>query len=324
MKALHVLDVLDTNKSIPRIALKMAEVFEGTTTFTAPHIVDQIPFEVLSIKESIKAQKEFDMIHLHTAVFSLAFRRSIGRSIHHFYGSSKFTFNQYNLRHQMNEILMARRFGLVISCSEYLARQYEKLYHRKSEVIYPGVDVGPVGTSRQGNTFHFLFVGVLKPRKRVSILIVAMTNIVKLYSEAKLTIVGSGPDRENLEILVKQLGLSNNVSFTGRISDEELNSIYQNSSVYVSASEWEGFGMPLLEAMSFGKPLVVSNCEAHEEIIKHSGAGYSVERNPKLFAKFMIQASKRPTDFRENAIRFAIEHSWSGFMKKLLFLRDQK
>lgn len=324
MKALHVLDVIDTSKSIPKIALKIASVFEGSTTFTAPHVVDNIPFEILSIKDSLKAQKEFDIIHLHTAVFSVAFRRSIRRSIHHFYGSSKFTFNQYSIRHQINEILMAKRFGLVISCSEYLSREYEKLYHRKSEVIYPGVDLGPVGSFRQGNTFDFLFVGVLKPRKRVSILILAMRNILKLYSEAKLTIVGSGPDRENLEILVKQLGLSNNISFTGRISDEELNFRYQNSGVYVSASEWEGFGMPLLEAMSFGKPLVVSNCEAHEEIIKYSGAGFSVESDPKVFAKFMIQASKRPTEFRENAIRFAIEHSWSGFMKKLLFLRSQK
>lgn len=329
MRALHVLDVLDPNKAIPRLAFKMAQAFQGSSSFASNYsndvqishydrIIHHQDWEILSIKEALAHQDDFDVIHLHTAVYSISFRKAMDRCIHHFYGSSGFRFNQYAVRHEINERLMAKRFGLVISISEYLNHVYKSQYHRDSEVLYPAVDMPNIKLPFLPG-FRYLFVGVLKARKRVDLLLAAMRDLVDRNQEATLTIVGSGPELSNLQNQVTNLGLHHNVSLVGKVSDENLVSLYHNCDVYVSASEWEGFGVPLLEAMSFGKPLVVSRCEAHKEIIQKSHSGLSVQTNPRDLSAAMEQALGNK-EFSDNGLAFARAHSWDNFMETLMRL----
>ncbi|MGB3907572.1 MAG: glycosyltransferase [Methanomethylovorans sp.] len=102
----------------------------------------------------------------------------------------------------------------------------------------------------------------LIPLKGTSFLIKAMSRIASIHPDALLVIGGEGPERHMLESLVKSYHLEHNVLFTGPLPNEELPLLYEACDVYVIPSitdKWgnaEGLGMPALEAMSYGKPVV--------------------------------------------------------------------
>jgi glycosyltransferase involved in cell wall biosynthesis len=106
--------------------------------------------------------------------------------------------------------------------------------------------------------FIVLFVGNLKPWKGVDVLLQAFRQCVAKHSHMYLIIVGTGPERDNLGHLVNQLGITERVMFAGYKSFVEMPLWYQACDVLVLPSRAEGFGLAALEAMSCGKPVVVS------------------------------------------------------------------
>jgi glycosyltransferase involved in cell wall biosynthesis len=98
-----------------------------------------------------------------------------------------------------------------------------------------------------------LFVGLLRYYKGVSFLIEAMRQI-----EARLLIVGQGPQGQEWQALTRQLGLEDKVAFLGRVSDEELIALYHACDIFVlpSIHRSESWGAVQIEAMACGKPVV--------------------------------------------------------------------
>jgi glycosyltransferase involved in cell wall biosynthesis len=126
------------------------------------------------------------------------------------------------------------------------------------------------------NQPYFLHVGVLEKRKNLGVLIKAFALFLKKFPDYKLALVGQrGPakgldDCENLQTLVRQLELQAHVFFPGYASINQLKWFYENASAYTFPSIEEGFGIPVLEAFSYGLPVIVSENEAINEI---AGAG---------------------------------------------------
>ena len=95
---------------------------------------------------------------------------------------------------------------------------------------------------------------------------------MKTFPDYNLVLVGQkGPtkdldDYENLQRLVHQLDLQTNVLFTGHATANQLKWLYENASVYTFPSLNEGFGIPVLEAFSYGLPVIVSEDDAINEI----------------------------------------------------------
>jgi glycosyltransferase involved in cell wall biosynthesis len=108
-----------------------------------------------------------------------------------------------------------------------------------------------------------LFVGSLIPKKRPTVLVYAFHRVASLIPDATLTIVGSGPMYQQLEELASGLGLKHRISLTGQLRQEELADLYRKSSVFVLPSSGEGMSLALLEAMSFGKCILVSEAADH-------------------------------------------------------------
>ena len=123
---------------------------------------------------------------------------------------------------------------------------------------------------------NVLFVGRLSPNKRFEDLILTFYYLKRFVRpDARLLLVGSAqqnvqPYREFLEALVARLGLSD-VVFTGHVSTSQLVAYYRCASVYLSMSEHEGFGVPLLESMHFGVPVVAYKAAAVPETLGGSG-----------------------------------------------------
>ena len=130
-----------------------------------------------------------------------------------------------------------------------------------------------------------LYVGTIEPRKNLNVLLEAMDILKKKYNlDIKLIMAGKrGWLYAGFFDTLQRLGLGNNVIFTGYVPDEDLPGIYNLAEVFVYPSKYEGFGFPLLEAMSCGVPVIASNVSSIPEVL--GDAGILVRHDdPKEFA----------------------------------------
>lgn len=119
---------------------------------------------------------------------------------------------------------------------------------------------------------YILGVGTLEPRKNFSTLIKSFVSIKRKFPEYKLVIVGKeGWKHQELKRTVKEFELSEDVVFTGYMKDEDLHHTYHLAEVFVFPSLYEGFGIPPLEAMASGCPVVASNAASLPEVVGDAG-----------------------------------------------------
>lgn len=151
---------------------------------------------------------------------------------------------------------------------------------------------------------NILFVGRVSPNKRFEDLILTFYHLKRhVLPNARLLLVGSArgmePYLEFLQALVKRLGLSD-VVFAGHVSTEQLAAYYQCASVYLSMSEHEGFGVPLLESMHFGVPIVAYTAGAVPETL--SGSGLMVTRKDHAAVAELIGMLLEDQDWRARIV----------------------
>ncbi len=138
--------------------------------------------------------------------------------------------------------------------------------------IYNGVNTRIFKPSRElPEGLRFLTVARLIPLKNIHIMILAMKEVVKSHKEALLTIVGEGPERANLEKLVKDNHLENNVKFMGYQSRAAMPEIYRAANTFLLISEREGMSNGLLEAMASGLPVLVSDVGGARQLVNGNG-----------------------------------------------------
>ncbi|GIV85821.1 MAG: glycosyl transferase family 1 [Candidatus Roseilinea sp.] len=146
----------------------------------------------------------------------------------------------------------------------------------------PKVESGAVAHSAPP-TPHFrfiLFVGTLEPRKNLSTLLRALA---RLPSEVRLVIVGApGWRDEALGDAARELGVAERVEFVGWVSEDKLDALYRQARLLVMPSLSEGFGLPVLEAMSRGTPVVCSNAGALPEIVADAALLHSPTDDAEL------------------------------------------
>lgn len=120
---------------------------------------------------------------------------------------------------------------------------------------------------------YILYIGGFSPRKNVRALIMAYSKVYKdLDKDYNLVIVGSLKDEGNiLKELAENLNLSSRIQFTGFVSEEYLPILYNGCEVFTYPSLYEGFGLPPLEAMSCGAPVISSNISSIPEVVEDAG-----------------------------------------------------
>ncbi|WP_026889079.1 glycosyltransferase family 4 protein [Clostridium beijerinckii] len=120
------------------------------------------------------------------------------------------------------------------------------------------------------NNRNILSVGrLVQEQKGFDLLLDAYKIVSKKHPNWKLIIVGDGPDKEKLENKILELQLVNNVEI--RPFTTNVNYYYLNSSIFVSSSRWEGFGLVITEAMECGLPVVAFANSGPKEIINKDG-----------------------------------------------------
>ena len=227
--------------------------------------------------------------------------------------------------------LSARRADRVIAISENTRRDAVRLLgldEHKVQVVHCGVDTSfrPLDAEiieeyrrKQGLPEQFiLFVGTLEPRKNVVGVIEAYHYLMRQWNLADgklpdLVIAGArGWYYEEVYRKVQQLELDSHVHFIGYAPAEDLPLLYNAAEVFVYPSFYEGFGLPVLEAMACGTAVVTSNTSSLPEVIGDAGLAldpHDSERIGKAIQQVLTERDLRE-HFRTTARRRAAGFTW--------------
>lgn len=176
-----------------------------------------------------------------------------------------------------------QRSQCILTDSFYSRRCIQRLFkvpEGKIRVVYPALASGfqksypqrEITTFQENYRFsrpYLLYVGNFKPHKRIDSLLVAYGSLPKgIRDRYSLVLTGRlDPYGEKLKALARRLDLSHRVFFTDYVDEEALRHLYQNASLFVFPSSEEGFGLPLLEAMASGVPIVATNVASIPEVV---------------------------------------------------------
>lgn len=197
---------------------------------------------------------------------------------------------------------------------------------------YPEIFVAPLGVdsnrfnpnksktdanllSNRGITSPYIaFLGLFEPRKSVPTLINAFERISKQYPNLKLVLAGApGWGAKEIRESIVQSGIATRIIVPGRLSNDEVGPFLRNCEAFVYPSLYEGFGMPVLEAMACGSPTITTNSSSLKEV---AGKG-ALLFEPKdevglekiLLSLFSDEDLKK--EMSDKAIKRAKDFTWS-------------
>jgi 1,2-diacylglycerol 3-alpha-glucosyltransferase len=197
----------------------------------------------------------------------------------------------------------AKKADYAVSISKFLRDKLKKEIGLNSKVIYnsidkkrfhPGIDGAKVRKKYgiKDKDPVLLYVGRISPHKGIDLLIKSFNLILKENPNAKLLIVGKQTFDDYTEEL-KRLARKINekvIIFTDFISDKELPYYYATCNVYTTATLWEGYDLPVVEAQACGKPVVAFDLCSHPEVVKN---GILVKpKDIEEFAKAILKILK--------------------------------
>ncbi len=196
--------------------------------------------------------------------------------------SAQFMPSQHSLKHRLSQIFLKpslKRADRIITVSKATEDELVRYYSRcadKIHVVYNGVSdrFSPAGDEEKkrikkdlGLPERFiLFVGTLEPRKNLRGLLLAYAQLREKFYFKLVIAGGKGWMESDIPKIIAENKLENDVLFTGYIDSERLPALYSTADIFAYPSFYEGFGLPPLEAMACGTPVVTSNRSSLPEV----------------------------------------------------------
>lgn len=276
-------------------------------------------------------KQRFDVLHVHWPAPHALFAY-----IAKFFCKSKIVLSFYTADvmltkrfHFVNNVLrfFIKRADRVMAISSFSADLVKAIYNRPLSIVPYGTTVEPKVKKPDFTPSHrILSVGRMIERKGFSYLISAMPVIRKTWPDARLTIAGGGPIREQLLRLRSTLGLEDIVDLPGKIPQEALEKLFAGCQVFVLSSivdskgDTEGLGVVLLEAMSYFKPVIATNIGGITDIVLHDKTGLLVpQRDSQAIAEAVLEIFGDQTKAQRLAIDgydYVQKHfSWPSVVK---------
>jgi glycosyltransferase involved in cell wall biosynthesis len=198
----------------------------------------------------------------------------------------------------------------VIVCSHFMADQMLQSFHTPSDkidVIPNGVTIqpSPFASAAERDAFRHQFVedgdplvfnvGRVVFEKGVHMLLEAWPAVLAQQPGARLVIAGKGAQLDRLKARAWELGIADQVHFTGYISDEELERLYHVADVAVFPSLYEPFGIVALEAMAAHCPVIVTQTGGLMEVVQMHRTGLTVPpNNPEALTWAILHTTQHP------------------------------
>jgi len=178
----------------------------------------------------------------------------------------------------------------LVALSDFVRKEVDQNYGvMPAHTITTGIDTSLFGQSSVRRDIDILGAGSLIPLKRYDLFIEAVKVIARYMPDVRVVICGKGPERERLEMLIKQHGLDRNIVLRHELPHSEVLSLMQRSKVFLHTSEYEGFGAVLLEALYAGAH-VVSFVKPMDVYVEHLHVIKNIEEmNTSLFDLLLNQ-----------------------------------
>ena len=276
----------------------------------------------------------YDIIHVHGVDFFADFlaltrflhRRRLVLSTHggffhtQFAGSAKKLFFNTVTRRSL------RNYSQIYACSKGDYQRFAPLCKAKLRLIENGVDVKKFADagSKQASK-AFAFIGRFSDNKRLDQLVDTFAALKNQAPDYSLLIIGNDWDNNQTRLIeqIHELDLDSTVFIYTGLNDAAIRDQLTDVSFIISASEYEGFGMTLVEGMAAGLLPVASRITSFERIVSHSGVGLLVDFHNPASAALTIHAYAEScrTDFsalREQAMAAAGRYGWAGTAEKFL------
>lgn len=167
---------------------------------------------------------------------------------------------------------------------------------------------------------YLLAVGTVQPRKNYQMLIRAFRPVAEHLPHDLVFVGGKGWLDEGMKSEVERQDLQDRVRFTGFVADEDLPALYCGASILAFPSLYEGFGLPILEAMACGLPCIISNSSSLPEV----GGDAALQLSPQAEAMWseamvdLLTDETRYTEMVVSGIEQARSFSWSKAAGELL------
>jgi glycosyltransferase involved in cell wall biosynthesis len=205
---------------------------------------------------------------------------------------------------------------------------YLKIKPEKMRTIYEGLKKNiydnPAKFSDRSFSKYILYVGGFDPRKNMEKSVIAFRHLVETYNHSDLKYIivcnsDQGTKEQFLNFVAEQK-LSGKVWLTGYLSESELETYYKNAELLFFPSLYEGFGLPVADALAAGLPVVVSNRSSLPEIAGEAGIFFDPE-NSEDMAEKLHQVLSDPllkTTMREKSIRISMRYSWKNMAEQYI------
>jgi glycosyltransferase involved in cell wall biosynthesis len=223
----------------------------------------------------------------------------------------------------------AERADALVVVSNYSKKEvleYTEIPEEKIHVVYNGVDheIFYPQEKREKPKFVFSCLSGLGRWKNVGTLIKAFHELHRDHDDVELRIGGTGVMEGELKRLVQQLGVKD-VIFEGFVPEEKINEFYNRSDCFVFPSLYEGFGLPILEAMACGVPVISSKAASLPEV----GGGAAVYFDPNnveelagMMESLLADEGLR-MDLANKGIDRSRQFSWGKTAEKTLEIYEQ-
>lgn len=177
----------------------------------------------------------------------------------------------------------------------------EKLHRKKGvSIVMCGIDYHQINAIAPANVkSDIIYAGRLLKHKNVDLLLHAVHSIKQQHASISCTIIGNGPEQDNLKQIAKELSLEDSVTFINFVpKHDDLYAYIKASKVFAFPSEREGFGIVVLEANAANVPVVAIDAEANasKTLILPDVTGSVAQKNPEDFAKhieYWLRADKK-------------------------------
>jgi glycogen(starch) synthase len=264
--------------------------------------------------------KGVDLIHAHDWLSGIAgiglkhlYRRPLVTTMHSTERGRRVGIHN-DLQASINETesWLCQESWRIITCSYYMRDHISSslgVPQNRVCVVQNGVDVNKFSFNlnywefrnrfAHGSEKILLFVGRLVPEKGLDVLIESLPSILSNGVDAKIIVVGEGPQRGEYQEKANQYGLAHKTLFLGHVDDWALRALYRVADVTIVPSKFEPFGIVALEAMAARCPLVVCAVGGLNEIVDHENTGLKVSINDHNALAQAIIRIIRNTGFRD-------------------------
>jgi glycosyltransferase involved in cell wall biosynthesis len=219
----------------------------------------------------------------------------------------------------------ATRYADGVTICEGMENLALPLIDNKNVIAIPNGTVIPSEIAMLGSDSErarFLSIGRLVLRKGFAEIIEALSLVKQQRDDFVLNVIGYGTREEEIHAAISEYGIEEHIDMVGRVEYDKLKNYYLNSDAYIFYGGQEGSSLAMVEAVSYGLPIIASDHPGNREYIEHGESGFLVEHhNPKELADTILnilENRKLWSKWGKQSRKIGLTYSWESVAERYL------